>query len=132
MGESLVPPEPHLVASRSLEVFNRALALERLDGDDERLKDLLGAFQKNVPSVVQDLEKALARKKSDRFESLATELRESARRIGAEGTENLAERMIEAARGEKYGELESAMTHLSMELDWLLRILDENRCSGNL
>lgn len=115
-----------------MEVFNRTLALERLDGDDERLKDLLTAFQKNVPAVVKDLEKALARKQSDRFEGLATELRESARRIGAEGTEDLAERMIVAARGENFEELETSMAHLSMELEWLLRILDENRCSGNL
>lgn len=115
-----------------MEVFNRALALERLDGDDERLTDLLTAFQKNMPAVVKDLEKALARKQSDRFENLAIELRESAHRIGAEGTEDLAERMIAAARGQDFEELEMSMTHLGMELDWLLRILDENRCSGNL
>jgi hypothetical protein len=65
-------------------------------------------------------------------ESLAIELRESVRRIGAEGMEDLAARLIEAARASDFVEVETLLTHMGMELDWLLRILDENRCSGNL
>jgi HPt (histidine-containing phosphotransfer) domain-containing protein len=115
-----------------LEVFNRSLALERLDGDPARLEDLLGAFKKNVHYVLQDLESAQKRKECERAESLAVELRESARRIGAEGLEDLAARMVEAARVKDFDEAETLLTHMGMELDWLLRILDENRCSGNL
>jgi hypothetical protein len=107
-----------------VEVFNRALALERLDGDDTRLKDLLDAFQKNVP--------AWKKKKAERFESLAIELRESVRRIGAEGMEDLAAQMVEAGRARDFEQMEVLLSHMGMELDWLLRILDENRCSGNL
>lgn len=115
-----------------MEVFNRALALERLDGDPNRLEDLLGAFQKSVPYVLEDLQAAWRKKNGERVESLAIELRESVRRIGAEGMEDLAARMIEAARASNFGEIEVLLTHMGMELDWLLRILDENRCSGNL
>jgi HPt (histidine-containing phosphotransfer) domain-containing protein len=115
-----------------LEVFNRDLALERLDGDEIRLQDLLVAFQKNVPSVVKDLESAFGKKNAERLESLAVELRESARRIGAEGMEDLAQQMIAAARAEDFSQFEVLLSNLGMELDWLLRILDENRCSGNL
>ena len=64
--------------------------------------------------------------------ALAIELRESVRRIGAEGMEDLAARMVEAARASDFAEVEVLLTHMGMELDWLLRILDENRCSGNL
>ncbi|MGH9318441.1 MAG: hypothetical protein ACRD21_08925 [Vicinamibacteria bacterium] len=115
-----------------MEVFNRALALERLDGDDTRLEDLLAAFQKNVPHVIQDLETAWSKKKGERVESLAIELRESVRRIGAEGMEDLAAQMVAAARAEDFAQVEVLLTHMGMELDWLFRILDENRCSGNL
>lgn len=115
-----------------MEVFNRALALERLAGDEARLGDLLTAFQTNVPFVLEELEAARAAKKPERVESLAVELRESVRRIGAEGMEELASQLVGAARAEDYDQIEVLLTQMGMELDWLLRILDENRCSGNL
>ena len=115
-----------------MEVFNRTLALERLDGDPTRLEDLLGAFKKNVPYVLEELEAAWKKQDRERVEALAIELRESVRRIGAEGLEDLAARMVEAARASDFAEVEVLLTHMGMELDWLLRILDENRCSGNL
>ncbi len=115
-----------------MEVFNRALALERLDGDPDRLADLLGAFQKNVPTVLKELEAAWKSRSAGRVESLGIELRESVRRIGAEGMEDLAARLVDAARAADFTEVETLLTHMGMELDWLLRILDENRCSGNL
>ena len=115
-----------------MEVFNRSLALERLDGDPARLEDLLGAFKKNVPFVLEELQSAWRGKEAERVESLAIELRESVRRIGAEGMEDLARQMIEAARAKDFSEVEVLLSHMGMELDWLLRILDENRCSGNL
>jgi hypothetical protein len=115
-----------------LEVFNRKLALERLDRDAGKLEDLLLAFKKNVPFVLEDLEAAWKKRGFDRLESLAIELRESVRRIGAEGMEDLAMQLVEAARRSDSEQAEVLLTHLGMELDWLLRILDENRCSGNL
>jgi hypothetical protein len=115
-----------------VEVFNRPLALERLGGDDGRLKDLLDAFKRSVPSMVRDLETAQVAKNAERLESHATELRESVHRIGAEGMEDLAAQMVEAARAADFEKAETLLTHMGMELDWLLRILDENRCSGNL
>ena len=115
-----------------MEVFNRALALERLDGDPARLEDLLGAFKKNVVYVLEELETAWNDKDRERVQNLAIELRESVRRIGAEGMEDLAARMVKAARLSDFAEVEVLLTHMGMELDWLLRILDENRCSGNL
>lgn len=115
-----------------MEVFNRSLALDRLDGDPDRLSDLLEAFKKNVPYVLQDLESARKKEEGERVESLAIELRESVRRIGAEGMEDLAAQMVEAGRTGNFEQVEVLLTHMGMELDWLLRILDENRCSGNL
>jgi hypothetical protein len=115
-----------------LEVFNRSLALARLDGDETRLRDLLFAFQKNVPFVLEEMGSAWKQESQERLESLAVELRESVRRIGAEGLEDLAAQMIVAARGKDFAKAEILLNNMEMELDWLLRILDENRCSGNL
>ena len=36
------------------------------------------------------------------------------------------------ALAENLGAVETLVTHMGMELDWLMRVLDENRCSGNL
>ena len=115
-----------------MEVFNRTLALERLGGDDERLKELLTAFQQDIPTLFQELQDCVERKWADRMESRVAGLRESVREIGAEGLEHLTDQIIVAARERDYPQLETLMTHMSMELDWLLRILDDNRCSGNL
>jgi len=115
-----------------LEVFNRSLALDRLDGDETRLRDLLFAFQKSVPFVLEEMAAAWKQKSEERLESLAGELRESVRRIGAEGLEDLASQMIAAARERDFDQVEVLVANMGMELDWLLRILDENRCSGNL
>lgn len=115
-----------------MEVFNRSLALDRLDGDESRLRDLLFAFQKNVPIVLEEMTSAWKQRSQERLESLAVELRESVRRIGAEGMEDLASQMIVAARAGDFPLAEVLVNNMEMELDWLLRILDENRCSGNL
>ena len=63
---------------------------------------------------------------------MSEELRASAHKIGAEWLETLAGRLVEAAEQEDYEKAGTLLTHMGMELDWLLRILDENRCSGNL
>ena len=128
MGAPVVPSESSLV----MEVFNRALALSRLDDDDERLQELLLEFQKSAPVTLKSLEKAIRKRKAGLAEGLAEEVLETSQLIGAEGLEELAEHMIEAARAGDYERLGTEVAHMGMELDWLLRVLDENRCSGNL
>lgn len=115
-----------------MEVFNRASALDRLGGDTDRLEDLLEDFQIKIPGLMKAMEKATARKRSARLEELAVELRDSAHGIGAEGMVGLAEQMSDAARSEDFEHAGALLSHMGMELDWLTRILDENRCSGNL
>ncbi len=115
-----------------MEVFNRALALSRLDDDDERLQKLLLEFQKSAPVTLKSLEKAVRKRKASLAEGLAEEVLETSQLIGAEGLEELAEHMIEAARAGDYERLGTEVVHMGMELDWLLRVLDEDRCSGNL
>lgn len=129
MGEPALSAESHLVA---VEVFNRTGALERLGGDVDRLEDLLEDFQIKIPAMMKAMEKAAGKKRSARLVELARELHVLSRGIGAEGMEGLAEQMSVAARSDDYEKVGALLTHMGMELDWLLRILDDNRCSGNL
>jgi hypothetical protein len=115
-----------------MEVFNRSLALSRLDHDDARLESLLLEFQRSAPVTLKSIEKAVRKKKASLAEGLAEEVLETSQLIGAEGLEALAAEMIEAARDGDFEKLETQVTHMGMEVDWFLRILDENRCSGNL
>ena len=43
-----------------------------------------------------------------------------------------AETPIALAEQEDYEKAGTLLSQMRMELDWLLRILDQNRCSGNL
>ena len=115
-----------------MEVFDRSAALERLGGDADRLEELLDDFQMQIPAVMKAIEKAAKRKRAIRIGEVSEELRATAHKIGAEGVEALAGQMVEAAEQEDYEKAGTLLTHMAMELDWLLRILDQNRCSGNL
>lgn len=129
MGEPSLSPESYLVV---VEVFDRSRALDRLGGDVDRLEDLLEDFQIKIPAMMKAMENAASRKRAARLEELGGELRDAAHGIGAEGMESLAEQIGDAARSEDYEKIGALLTHMGMELDWLMRILDENRCSGNL
>ena len=86
----------------------------------KRLEELATRFKTDTETV------------SARLEELARELRDAAHGIGAEGMMGLAEQISDAARSENYEKIGALLTHMGLELDWLMRILDENRCSGNL
>ncbi len=115
-----------------MEVFNRTGALDRLGGDVDRLEDLLEDFQTTIPAMMTAMKNAASKKRSARLEELAREHRDAAHGIGAEGMVGLAEQIGDAARSEDYEKVSALLTHMGLELDWLTRILDENRCSGNL
>ena len=129
MGKPPLSPQSSLVA---VEVFNRASALDRLGGDAERLEDLLEDFQRQTPGLLKAMEKAVAKKRSARLDELAHELHGASQTVGAEGMVDLAAQLHDAARAEDFDKAATLLTHMGMELEWLLRILDENRCSGNL
>ena len=114
-----------------MEVFDRSAALERLGGDADRLEELLDDFQMQIPAVMRR-SKSGETQARDPHRGSVEELRATAHKIGAEGVEALAGQMVEAAEQEDYEKAGTLLTHMAMELDWLLRILDQNRCSGNL
>jgi len=115
-----------------VEVFDRGAALKRLGGDASRLEELLDAFQSRISVTMKAVEDAAKHERADRILEIAKELRASSHTIGAEGMEELWSQMMGAAEARDFDEARTLLTHMGMELDWLLRILDENRCSGNL
>lgn len=115
-----------------MEVFDRAGALERLGGDVERLDDLLEDFQIKIPGLMSALSRAAERKRPERLLELANDLRASSLAIGAEGMAALGDQIATAAAESDFDNVEQLIVHMGMELDWLSRVLDENRCSGNL
>ena len=129
MGEPSLSPESSLVI---VEVFDRTGALDRLGGDVDRLDDLLEDFQIKIPATMLAIKNAVTKNRSARLEELAQELHHMAHGIGAEGMVGLAEQMGDAARSDDYDKVGALLTHLGMELDWLMRVLDQTRCSGNL
>ena len=115
-----------------MEVLDRSAALERLGGDSDRLEELIEDFQMQIPAVMKAIEKAAKGKRATRIGKVSKELRATAYEIGADGMEMLAGQLVEAAEQEDYEKAGTLLTQMGMELDWLLRILDQNRCSGNL
>lgn len=115
-----------------MEVFDRALALKRLGGDEARLDVLIEVYLKSVPATMEVLEKNVERQLAGPVKQEAEVLRVSSQQIGAEGMEDLAAQMSQAAEISDFGKIQTLITHMGMEFDWLSRILDQNRCSGNL
>ena len=107
-------------------------ALDRLGGDAERLDELLEDFQMKIEPMIKAMEKAREKGRAPRLSELATELHRLSDAISAEGMVDLASQMQDAAKAEDFEKAATLLIHMGMELDWLLRILDENRCSGNL
>ncbi|MFQ5790747.1 MAG: Hpt domain-containing protein [Acidobacteriota bacterium] len=115
-----------------VEVFDRPSALRHFMGDEARLQKALNSFLRDAPRVFKRLDKALKRGDIRTVERQAGALRESAGRLGVEGVEELAVRLLAACDGGDLSEGPSLLDKMEMELEWLRRILDDKVCSGNL
>lgn len=115
-----------------MEVFDRTLALNRLGGDEARLDVLIEVYLASVPATMEVLEKNAEKQLAEPVIREAEVLRLSSQQIGAEGMEDLAAQISRAADNADFGSIQTLITHMGMEFEWLSRILDQNRCSGNL
>ncbi len=131
MGRASVPAQP-VVEVANMEVFDRTAALERLGGDDDRLQELMQEFQATADGRIAFLEQAVQKRSASALEREAESLGHSAHLIGAEGLNHLARQMMEAAQADDFEKAATLVSHMGMELEWLERVLDEDRCSGNL
>jgi two-component system sensor histidine kinase/response regulator len=78
--------------------------LEKLGGDAELYREVLGAFAEDVPALIDDLRRACEQGDAQRLASLAHSLKGSSANIGAEPTRALAARIEQQVkRGEVAG-----------------------------
>ena len=92
----------------------------------------MAEFQATADGRIAFLEQAVEKKNASALEREARALGESAHLIGADGLNDLSRQVIEAAQADDFEKAGTLVSYMGMELEWLKRILDENRCSGNL
>lgn len=115
-----------------MEVFDRVAALKRLEGDEARLEALVTDYQGTMGERIARIERALESEDAQSMSEEAEALGEDSRLIGAEGMKELADQMQQAAEQGDFDSLRTLQNHMAMEYEWLVRILDQTRCSGNL
>ena len=115
-----------------MEVFDRQMALRQANGDPELVRKRCAAFSESAEATLAALEKALEERDSASLARLARELESGSSQVGAEGMENVAFRLAEAATQADWKDATELLPKLYMELGWFQRVIDERACSGNL
>ena len=118
-----------------MEVFDRKTALANLNGDEQRLSQLVEEFQVATPAAMTKMSSLLSDGSDEKFDEIARcaeSLGGAARLISAEGLADLTRQIVDAAKSSDSASIENYLTFMEMEFDWIQRIWDENRCSGNL
>jgi len=115
-----------------VEVFNRPVALARQNGDEARLEAAIRDFIARAPSDLDALRNARAGGDATRLADLAADFQKRAEGVGAEGLVALGARIVTACGAGDLAAVEADVERMEIELDWLERVLDADRCSGNL
>jgi signal transduction histidine kinase/CheY-like chemotaxis protein/HPt (histidine-containing phosphotransfer) domain-containing protein len=107
-AEITSPPEAE--ATQKAKVFDRAILLERVGGDDEICAEILKTFLADVPERVKEMEEALARGDNEKLKRGAHTIKGSAGNVGAPVLQEAAGRLEAAVAA---GELGSAREKLN-------------------
>ena len=108
--------------------LNRSLALERIGGDEELLKEIAVLFLDDYPNLIADIREACRSRNARSLERAAHTLKGSISNFGAERAQNAALELEMIGRNgaiqdapAALGRLESAMTALLPEMQALAR-----------
>lgn len=103
--------------------LNRALALERVGGDEELLREIAGLFLEDYPSLVSKIQGALAASDAHELERAAHSLKGSVANFGSEAAYQAAFDLEQIGRSRKldhaeeaYERLAAVMSHVCPEL----------------
>lgn len=102
-----------------LPVIDLEVALARVGGDQELLRELAGLFLEEAPRMLAEIEKATARRDGKAVESAAHGLKGSAANFGAQATVEAAFRLEQLGREHKQTEFASALATLQVQLSSL-------------
>ena len=111
--------EDNMRFSEQLVRLDRAVALERLGGDEELLQEVATLFLEEYPSIMSQIREAAQSKNAPRLERAAHTLKGSVSNFGAESAVQAALALEKIGRsgdltgvGEAYARLAAVMQHL--------------------
>jgi len=100
-------------------LFDRTIALERIGGDEELLKEIAGIFLAEYPALIQDIRIALAKSDPEALERSAHSLKGSVANFEARPAVEAALKLEAMGRAGKLDRAQAALTELEAILDAL-------------
>ena len=100
-------------------LFDRTIALERIGGDEELLKEIAGIFLSEYPALIQDIRIALAKGDPEALERSAHSLKGSVANFEAKPAVEAALKLEAMGRARKLDRAKAALTELEAILDAL-------------
>jgi PAS domain S-box-containing protein len=116
-----LPPSPAAVA------LDRAVALERVGGDEELLKELAGLCADECPKLLAEIRGAVERKDGPTLRMSAHTLKGSVATLGAGATADAARRLEEMGRDQRWDGADAALAELDDAVDRLRPALADLR-----
>ena len=100
-------------------VFDRDTALERMDGDVDLMKELVGLFLDDCPQRMAEIHEALTRRDATKLRQAAHTLKGSVGNFGAREAFELAHQLETIAQGQDWEHAEEVGAALEMAIDRL-------------
>ncbi len=101
--------------------LNEALLLERLEGDRELAREVVGLFVDDVPTQMAELRAAVEREDAEEAHRLAHGLKGAGANITAEVAQAYAREIEHLARDGRLAEVPERLPHLQAALDAVAR-----------
>jgi len=114
-----------------LTALNRAVALERLGGDEELLREIAGLFLEDTQELVEEIRRAAYARDAAALQRAAHTLKGSVGNFGAEGTFEAAYQLEKMGRSGDLTGVEDAVLRLGAELDRLTPALTAIRSEAS-
>jgi PAS domain S-box-containing protein len=100
-------------------VFNREEALERIEGDEELLNEIVGLYLDDCPEIVFRIEEAVKGEDSESLERAAHNLKGALKNLGADASSEIAEELERCGRERDLGGVKDLYERLKIELEHL-------------
>ena len=114
----------------SSNLMDRTLALERMGGDAELLKDVLRLFTEHAPRWLEEAQLALHADDGKTLKRLAHTVKNAADNLGARSIVNLAQSLEEQAEKSDLTSLDELLTTISEEVERLLLEISAMSAAG--
>jgi HPt (histidine-containing phosphotransfer) domain-containing protein len=102
------------------DVINWDAALDRVDGDEETLDELVEIFLEQCPQMMDEIEQGVARQDHTLLRRAAHTLKGSAAIFGARRVANVSDKLSEMGKEEQLDGADQALRELQDEVDKLV------------